>query len=128
MAVYHNILDGWIYPGGHADDESDLLAIAIREVEEEIGQKAKILNISIFSIQVAPTKGHIKNGKYVSAHIHFDVVYLLEADNKKELLFRKEESKGVKWIPLNEATNDSFVDFIRPVNKKLIDKLTSGSF
>lgn len=70
----------------------------------------------------------IKKSKYISAHIHFDVVYLLEADDKKELSFRREESSGVKWITLNEATNESFVDFIRPVNKKLIDKLSSGNF
>lgn len=128
LAVYHKILDGWIYPGGHADGEADLLTVAIREVEEETGQKAKILNDSIFSIQALPIKGHIKNGKFISAHIHLDVVYLLEADDTKELSFRKEESKGVKWIPLNEVTNNGFVDFIRPINKKLVDKLSMGGF
>ena len=128
LVVYHNILEGWIYPGGHADGEEDLLSVAMREVEEETGQKTKVISNSIFSIQALPIKGHMKKGKYVSAHIHFDVVYLLEADDNKELSFRKEESSGVKWIPLNEATNESFVDFIRPVNKKLIDKLSSRNF
>lgn len=128
LVVYHNILEGWIYPGGHVDGEEDLLSVAMREVEEETGQKTKVISNSIFSIQALPIKGHMKKGKYVSAHIHFDVVYLLEADDNKELSFRKEESSGVKWIPLNEATNESFVDFIRPVNKKLIDKLSSRNF
>lgn len=128
LVVYHNILGGWIYPGGHADGEEDLLSVAIREVEEETGQKTKVLNNSIFSIQALPIKGHIKNGKYVPAHTHLDVVYLLEADDKKELSFRKEESSGVKWITLNEATNDHFVDFIRPINAKLIDKLIFENF
>lgn len=88
---------------------------------------SSLLNNSIFSIQALPIKGHIKNGKYVPAHTHLDVVYLLEADDKKELSFRKEESSGVKWITLNEATNDHFVDFIRPINAKLIDKLIFGN-
>ena len=33
VVVYHLINDGWIYPGGHADGEEDLLSVAIREVE-----------------------------------------------------------------------------------------------
>ena len=35
VVVYHIINDGWIYPGGHADGEEDLLSVAVREVEEE---------------------------------------------------------------------------------------------
>lgn len=123
LVVHHNILGGWIYPGGHADGESDLLSVAIREVEEETGQKVKVLDTSIFSIQALPIKGHIKKGKYVSSHIHFDVVYLLEADDKTKLSFRKEESKGVKWIALKDATNKGSVDFIRPIHKKIVSKL-----
>lgn len=48
VVVYHNINDGWIYPGGHADGEEDLLNVAIREVEEETGLKVKVLDESIF--------------------------------------------------------------------------------
>lgn len=123
LVVYHIINDGWMYPGGHADGEEDLLSVALREVEEETGLKAKVLDKNIFSIQAVPTKGHIKRGKYVSSHIHFDVLYLLEADENLELSFREDESKGVKWIDLNDATNDEIVDFIRPVNEKIIKKL-----
>ena len=39
------------------------------------------------------------------------------------LSYREDESKGVKWIPIEEAYNKDIVDFIRPVNKKLIQKL-----
>lgn len=124
VVVYHNINDGWIYPGGHADGEEDLLSVAIREVEEETGLKVKVLDDSIFSIQSAPVKGHIKKGKYVSAHLHLDVLYLLEADENQCLTFREDESKGVKWIDFKDATNDTMCDFIRPIHKKLIDKLS----
>lgn len=123
VVVYHNINDGWIYPGGHADGEEKLLDVAIREVEEETGLKVKVLDNSIFSIQSAPVKGHIKKGKYVSAHLHLDVVYLLEADENQILTFREDESKGVKWIPFEESDNKSMCDFIRPIHKKLIKKL-----
>lgn len=123
VVVYHNINDGWIYPGGHADGESDLLSVAVREVEEETGLKANILDQNIFSIQAAPVKGHIKKGKYIPAHIHFDVVYLLEGDEQEELSYREDESQGVKWISFNDATDKSIVDFIRSTHQKLIDKI-----
>lgn len=123
LVVYHIINDGWIYPGGHADGEENLLSVAVREVEEETGLKAKVLNEEIYSIQSAPVKGHIKKGKYVSAHLHLDVVYLMEADDKIPLVYRDDESKGVKWVSFEEATDETMCDFIRPIHKKLIKKL-----
>jgi 8-oxo-dGTP pyrophosphatase MutT (NUDIX family) len=123
VVVYHIINGGWIYPGGHADGEEDLLSVAVREVEEETGLKAKALENDIYSIQSAPVKGHIKHGKYVSAHLHFDVLYIMEADDNIPLVYREDESKGVKWIPFEEADNETMCDFIRPIHKKLIKKL-----
>lgn len=125
LVVYHNIYDAWIFPGGHADGEENLLSVAVREVEEETGLKTKALNNSIFAISASPITGHVKRGKYVPAHTHLDVVYLLEADDSEKLTFREDESKGVKWITFEEAIGNNIVDFIRPVHKRLIEKLKS---
>lgn len=35
LMVYHNIYNSWSWMGGHADGETDLLSVAIREVKEE---------------------------------------------------------------------------------------------
>ncbi len=126
VVVYHIINDGWIYPGGHADGIENLLEVAVREVKEETGLDVKVLDENIYGIQSAPVKGHIKRGKYVSAHIHFDCIYLMEADDTIPLVFREDESKGVKWIPFSEATDETMVDWVRPVHKKLIKKLTNN--
>lgn len=123
IVVYHIINDGWIYPGGHADGDDNLLSVAVREVEEETGLKAKILDENIYAIQSAPVKGHIKSGKYVSSHIHFDVLYLMEADDRSPLKYKENESKGVKWISFEEADDKTMCDFIRPIHKKIIEKL-----
>lgn len=37
LMVYHNIYNSWSWLGGHADGETDLLSVAIREVKEEAG-------------------------------------------------------------------------------------------
>jgi len=123
LVVYHIINDGWIAPGGHADGIEDLLSVAHREVNEETGLDAKILDENIFAIQSAPVIGHVKRGKYVSAHIHFDCIYLMEADDNIPLVYREDESKGVKWIPFDEAYDENIVGWARPVHKKLIKKL-----
>ena len=128
VVVYHIINDGWIYPGGHADGEDDFLSVAVREVEEETGLKVKVLDENIYSIQSAPVKGHIKRGKYVSAHLHFDIIYLMEADDTLPLKYREDESKGVKWVTFDEATDKSMCDFIRPIHKKLIQKLQENDY
>ena len=123
LVVYHIIDDGWIYPGGHADGEEDLLSVAVREVEEETGLKVKVLSDEIFAINANSVQPHIKRGKFISTHAHLDVVYLMEADDTLQLVFRPDESKGVKWISFDEVGSDEIVSFMRPNNKKLVKKL-----
>ena len=125
VVVYHIINDGWIYPGGHADGEEDLLKVAVREVEEETGLKVKVLDDNIYTIESAPVKGHIKRGKYVSAHLHLDVIFIMEADDKIPLKYKEDESKGVKWISFSEADNETMCDFVRPIHRNLINKLNA---
>ena len=125
VVVYHIINDGWIYPGGHADGEEDLLKVAVREVEEETGLKVKVLDDNIYAIESAPVKGHIKRGKYVSAHLHLDVIFIMEADDKIPLKYKEDESKGVKWISFSEADNETMCDFVRPIHRNLINKLNA---
>ena len=128
VVVYHNILGAWTYPGGHADDVEDLLSVALREVQEETGLKARVLDNNIFSIQSVPVPAHFKRGKYVSSHIHLDVVYLMEADETLPLVYREDESKGVRWIPFEEADGETILPFSRPLHKKLVMKLARNPY
>lgn len=127
LVVYHNIYKGWVYPGGHADGCEDLLSVALWEVEEETGLKAKVLDSSIFAISSCPIVGHVKRGCYVSSHIHFDVIYLVEADDSLLLCYREEESAGVKWISLDELDYENIVFFTIPVFQRIIQKLNMVS-
>lgn len=103
LMVHHNIYKTWSWTGGHADNDSDLLYVAIKEAKEETGiQNIKPLSKNIFSLDVLPVIGHIKNNKYVSAHLHLSVAYLLEADERDELFIKADENSGVKWIPIDK--------------------------
>lgn len=96
LMIYHNIYNSWAWPGGHADGESDLLGVAMREVMEETGIKnLKPLSKDFYAIDVLPVKSHIKRGKFVSSHIHLNATYIFEADENEELLIKEDENSGV---------------------------------
>lgn len=126
IMVFHNIYKGWIFPGGHADGEENLLSVALREVKEETGLIAKPLSDTPFAIQSEAIMGHYKKGKYVPSHLHFDIIFLLEADDSLPLTFRADESKGVDWFSLDQFTNDALVvPLTIRAQKRMVEKLKS---
>ena len=124
LLVYHNIYNSWSWLGGHADGETDLLSVAIREVKEEAGI-SNVLPVSedIFSLESLTVDGHWKNGKYVSSHLHFNVTYLLEADSEEAVSIKADENSGVAWFAPEEALAKSTEPwFVEHVYTKLIEK------
>ena len=106
LMIYHNIYNSWAWPGGHADGESDLLGVAMREVMEETGIKnLKPLSKDFYAIDVLPVKSHIKRGKFVSSHIHLNATYIFEADENEELLIKEDENSGVNWIDIDKMVS-----------------------
>lgn len=125
IMVHHNTYGGFIYPGGHADGESNLLTIAIREVLEETGINTTPLSKEIFSIQALSANGHFKRGKYVTSHTDFDILYLLQAKTEDmfKIRIKENENSQVKWFDLEDTYNDEVVEWIRPITKKIVDKI-----
>lgn len=125
LMVYHKIYDSWTWTGGHADGDTDLLYTAVREVKEETGvENVNILDEYIFSLESICVNGHIKKGKYVSSHIHFNLTYLLEVDEKEELKIKEDENNGVKWIPINDINKYCSEQWMKDrIYPKLIEKL-----
>ena len=124
LMIYHNIYKSWTWTGGHADGESDLLKTAIRELKEETGvENVKVINDDIFSLEIICVNGHIKNGKYVSSHVHLNLTYLLEVDEKETLKIKKHENSGVKWINIEDIEKTSNEKWMKEtVYKKLKKK------
>lgn len=124
LMVYHKIYDSWSWTGGHADGETDLLSVALREVTEETGVTAHPVSDEIFSLEILTVDGHEKRGEYVSSHLHLNVTYLLEADERDELRVCEDENKGVAWFTLDEALKASTEPwFVERIYKKLNKKL-----
>ncbi len=125
LMAYHNIYDSWSWLGGHADGDEDLISVAVKEVMEESGlnQVAPITN-DIFSLEILTVDGHEKKGEYVSSHLHLNITYLLEADDKEILTIKPEENSGVAWYGLDEAIQASTEPwFQQRIYKKLNEKL-----
>lgn len=125
LLVYHNIYQSWSWTGGHADGDSDLLAVSIREGREETGlYNIRPLTDAIFSLENLCVNGHVKKGKYVSSHLHANVTYLLEADDSESLAINQEENSGVAWFPIDEVLHaPSEAWMVEFVYRKLQDKL-----
>ena len=124
IMIYHNIYKSWAWTGGHADGDSDLLHVALKEVEEETGlTKLKVLSDGIYGLQILTVDPHIKRGKYVASHVHLDCCFLLEANEEDLLRIKEDENSGVKWVDItlvNDLTNE---EKMKPIYKKLNEKL-----
>lgn len=124
LMIYHNIYKSWAWTGGHSDGDSDLLHVAQKEAEEETGlNNLRLLSDGIYGIQIVTVDSHIKRGEFVSSHVHLDCCYLFEADENDTLRIKKDENSGVKWVDIDEAVNLTNENKMRPIYRKLNEKL-----
>lgn len=119
LMAYHNLYDSWAWLGGHADGERDLLAVAMREAQEESGiSNVRPVSGEIISIETLCVEGHEKRGKYVPCHLHLNVTYLLEADPAEAISAKPDENSAVAWIAMEDiphrSTEQWFVERIYP--------------
>lgn len=128
LMVYHNLYHSWSWTGGHADGESDLLAVAKREAMEETGiTDIRAVSDRIFSVEILTVDGHVKRGSYVPLHLHLNVTYLLEADEREALHVKPDENSGVKWFSPEEALEACTEPWmVEHIYTKLNKKLLSG--
>ena len=124
LMAYHNIYNSWGWLGGHADGDEDLLRVVQKEVAEESGlTNIRLLYDGIYGINILTVNPHYKRGKYVSAHLHFDVEYLFEADEEDAVRMKPDENSGVGWVSIEEINQYVTEEHMKPVYAVLNEKL-----
>jgi 8-oxo-dGTP pyrophosphatase MutT (NUDIX family) len=94
LLMHHAKLNVWVQLGGHCDGESDALAVAIKEAQEESGiQNIVPVNSEIFDIDIHL----IPENSREKAHYHYDVRFLLQVVGDQNFI-QNRESKELRWI------------------------------
>ena len=99
LMIFHNLYKSWSWPGGHADGEGNLLRVALKETTEETSlQHVRVVAEEPFDLNIMAVKSHWKKGKFVPGHLHYNVVYVLEADENEPVKPKEDENSGVMWL------------------------------
>ncbi|MBQ9942574.1 MAG: hypothetical protein IJP03_06170 [Christensenellaceae bacterium] len=76
LFAFHNIYRSWAWLGGHADGQTDLFAVAAKELFEESGLLGvSALSALPISAEILPVAAHRRKGQPVDAHLHFNLTY-----------------------------------------------------
>lgn len=99
LLTHHRKLDRWLQLGGHADGESDVLAVAKMEANEESGLiDFTHIGPGIFDIDIHL----IPERKNEPAHLHYDVRYVLRANGCLDYTV-SDESHDLRWVKLDDV-------------------------
>ncbi|MET0051543.1 MAG: NUDIX hydrolase [Candidatus Thiodiazotropha sp.] len=98
LLLHHRKHDQWFQPGGHADGDSDILRVALRETSEETGldpSHIRLVDAKLFDVDIHRIPASVRGPE----HEHIDCRFLVEMDDDIEIPGNN-ESHQVLWVPL----------------------------
>lgn len=98
LLMHHRKLDRWLQPGGHADGDPDVRAVAFREATEETGLTVNVAQEELFDVDIHRIPANARE----TAHFHYDVRFWFTANPAQPLLVNP-EAKALMWVPLAEV-------------------------
>lgn len=126
LMAHHLIYDSFAWTGGHADGETELPAVALREAREETGiSELWLFSGRILSIDRLPVPAHKRRGKKVEAHFHYSVAYGLIAPDGQPLKVKPDENCAVEWVAQSELEAKCREKEMLPVYRKLWARMSS---
>lgn len=94
LLMHHRKLNAWFQLGGHCDGNQDVLAVAIKEAQEESGIHAIVaVTEDIFDVDIHLIPESAKE----KAHFHYDIRFLLQVASDEHVV-QNNESKELRWI------------------------------
>lgn len=101
LLTHHRKLDKWLQLGGHADADPDLLAVAMREANEESGlSRLRPVTGALFDVD----RHRIPARGAEPEHWHHDLRFMIEADPAEPLVISN-ESKELAWVEVARVTS-----------------------
>ena len=132
LMVFHKKLNTWVIPGGHLDSDEYLHEGALREIKEETGIEAEIIDANKFDFsgnekEFCIPAPYLVLSEYIPAkgdkpsHIHIDFVYLCVAN---ETIPTKQETEvdDVKWMTWTEVVESNTFESIKEFARKKMGK------
>ena len=100
LLLHHKKLNRWFQLGGHCDGNPDVLAVAIKEAQEESG----IISIAPISSAIFDIDVHLipANSKE-KEHYHYDIRFLLQVTGHEKVI-QNEESNELRWISKDKSS------------------------
>jgi 8-oxo-dGTP pyrophosphatase MutT (NUDIX family) len=105
LLMHHRKLDRWLQPGGHADGDTDLSRVALREAQEETGLSGLRVEGGVFDLD----RHRIAARANEPEHWHYDVRYVVRAGADESFVVNA-ESHALAWRPAVEVANDETLD------------------
>jgi 8-oxo-dGTP pyrophosphatase MutT (NUDIX family) len=95
LLTHHRKLNRWLQLGGHADGDSDLAAVALREAHEESGLAGLSVEPDIFDVD----RHWIPERKNEPGHWHYDVRYVVHTGDVETFVV-SDESLDLAWVSI----------------------------
>lgn len=105
LLTHHRKLDRWLQLGGHADGDTHLPRVALREAGEESGLANLEGESEIFDLD----RHWIPDRAEVPGHWHYDVRYVVHATGGEDFVV-SEESHALAWREIAVIAMDPLVD------------------
>lgn len=127
LLMHHRKLERWLQPGGHADGEVDLAAVALKEAQEESGLpllQPEDTDGAIFDLD----RHWIPERAGVPGHWHYDVRYVIRNTGSETFVINA-ESLALAWRQVADIAEDpgSDASLVRMARRWLASPAMVGS-